>query len=308
LRAYTFSIAAVVLCCTVEVARARCEMALEGDARTVAQLRTQLDAFEDDSTPCVALRAVCSRHGTEVVLDLSDELGRSAQRRFSTADGAAAFLISWSRRPSSLQGTAIAALPAERHEIAALPADVSDHVRHGAAAAEAEDRWRGELHLAYILAYDSEHAQSMAITGAAVRRSGILRYGGNLRVIGTPAEPPYINGGAHGDPLLWLAVDAEATFGTEWKHGRFLLRDEVGAGGAYLSLLDGGGSPGYQTMGPHAGFRATAATRITPMLWLAAGAGWDVLFQVAFDPRISPFGNALVIPLLHFEVGLQWAP
>jgi len=98
---------AVVLCGAASVARASCALQLDGDPEVVGAVRDAVDAFREDGVACVDVRALCSRDDAAIVVDLRDQLGRSVQRRFTTPDGAAAFLISWSRRPLPQSGTGL---------------------------------------------------------------------------------------------------------------------------------------------------------------------------------------------------------
>jgi hypothetical protein len=104
LRASLLPIAAL-LCGSPSVARASCAIDLEGDPDVIARVHDPLVAFGDDSVTCVDVEVLCSRDADEIVLDLRDALGRSVQRRFRTPEGAAAFLVSWSRRPLPQAGT-----------------------------------------------------------------------------------------------------------------------------------------------------------------------------------------------------------
>lgn len=106
LLAYLFLLA-VVLCGATSVARAACEVRLDGDPEVIAPVRQAIDGFGDDGATCVDLRALCSRDDAAIVVDLQDQLGRSVQRRFTTPEGAAAFLVSWSRRSLPQTGTGL---------------------------------------------------------------------------------------------------------------------------------------------------------------------------------------------------------
>lgn len=98
---------AAVLCGAASAARAACAVQLDGDPEVIAPVRRAIEGFGDDDATCVDVRALCSRDAADIVIDLRDELGRSVQRRFTTPEGAAAFLISWSRRPLPQTGTGL---------------------------------------------------------------------------------------------------------------------------------------------------------------------------------------------------------
>jgi hypothetical protein len=106
LLAYLIPIA-VVLCGAASAAGAACALQLDGDPEVVSPVREAVDAFRDDGATCVDVHALCSRDDAAIVVDLRDQLGRSVQRRFTTPEGAAAFLISWSRRALPQSGTGL---------------------------------------------------------------------------------------------------------------------------------------------------------------------------------------------------------
>lgn len=302
-RAGVLWIAAVLACGAAEVADASCALALEGDEPTVVRIRAALDAFgafDDDDTACVALRAVCGRDDGEITLELHDALGRVAQRRFSRAEGAAAFLMSWSRRPRLIDGAAIprGAAPAGVATATAAAAP------HGPAPG---DGLHGELHLAYIVALDSDR-QWLTAMGALVQRRGIWRYGADLRVIGAPVVR-FAGTGVPFSPWIWLGFDAEATFGAVWTpRDDLMVRGEVGGGAAYVTMLTSSGDPNFQTQGLRGGLRGAVSRHLASALWLEVGAGWDVLRQYGSRPVLSPFGPDPIYHQLHFEIGLQWSP
>ncbi len=77
----------------------KCAIAVDGDS-TASQVRQELLAFAGPGNePCIPLQVTCALQEQQVVVTFTDDLGRYVERRFDSPAGAAAFLISWSRRP-----------------------------------------------------------------------------------------------------------------------------------------------------------------------------------------------------------------
>lgn len=286
-------LAAVAVACAIaslaRPARASCALALDGDAPTVAAIRAALAGFAGDDAGCIALRAEAERDGAEIRLEISDELGRTARRRFLGPAGAAAFLISWSQRPLwfaglTAPGVTAPVMPAPRPPVPDAAA------------------WSGEFHLAYIRAFDSERywVTSMA---ALIRRRGIWRYGGDVRTTVSPLLPSDDFGI---DGTIWLGLEAEGTFGAAWAASdRLQLRGEVAAGGAYLGIVRSNKLD--QTIpGVRGGVRGTLALRLVRDLWLEFVPAWDAIYQIGDVPLSRPFGNFRLYQQVHFDFGLAW--
>jgi hypothetical protein len=273
------AIVAAVLAVLDDIAFASCALVLGGDAETVARIEAALSAFPDDPTACVAVRAMCDRTGGEITLELQDEIGRSAHRTFASPDGAAAFLISWSRRPL---------LDLAPIEIATDPP---------------LDPLRGEFHFVYLPPLGGSQA-SVTTMAAVVRHSGLWRYGGDLRLRGAPMRDDTT-------AIVWIATDAELTVGLEhtWDD-RLLARGELVGGASYATVVSLADVPGASTMAVHAGLRATGAARLTSSIWLEAALGLDVQAGQTHE-EVRPFDMAPANPFLHplrLEIGLLWAP
>ena len=282
-------VAAAVLMYCADLARASCAVALDGDTETVARIELALAAFPDDPTACVALRVICDRRRGEITVELQDELGRSAHRSFASPDGAAAFLISWSRRPLAFDAAALA------RSTDPPPAEPPP------------DPLGGEFRFTYLRAVGGEQAATSA-TAAVVRRDGIWRYGGDLRLVAAPARYDDML------PVLWVASDVEATAGIElgWLD-RVRLRGELAGGAGYATLLalSSSSAPSSRTVGVHAGLRASVASRLASAIWLEAGIGWDPVQAYSRRRDPDPLGEPPPDPFGHplrLEVGLQWAP
>jgi hypothetical protein len=237
---------------------------------------------------------VCTSEAGKIALDLEDPLGGAAHRWFSSLEGAAAFLVSWSRRPLPQDGTDL--------ERIASPGATSP-----TGAAAGDDRWRGEFRLAYS-GGPFVRGWWGAAEGAAVRHHGIWRYGAATRVMSSSVTQLFFSDGQDVDVLLGLEVEAVA--GVEWRSGRFMLRNEVAAGGAYLTAHSQQGALHFQTAGPRAGVRASLGLELAPTLWLDLSGGWDVLQQAIGDR--SGLDHVLdsdpIIDQMHLEIGLLWAP
>lgn len=293
--------------CGAAKARAECEVEIVGDADVAAQVRDALVAFGDDGAACVAVRAACNRDAGEIALDISDPLGRSVHRRFHTADGAAAFLISWSRRPLPQAGTPIerlavpVATPASPVAVAATAAPTAPPP-----APAPDSGLRSELHVAYLGAPFASHWAAL-VQGALVRQHGMWRYGGDVRVVGAEVSQMYFSDGTQ--PLMWLGIDAEATFGLTWKLGHLTMRAELAAGLAYVSVLSYSASVHFQTAGLRGGARGAIAAPLFSTVSLETGFGWDVLRQTG-ELGGADAGNLLgrrrYLDQLHLEIGLLW--
>jgi hypothetical protein len=84
---------------TAGAAPDQCPISIDGDA-VAARVRDELLGFAGPGGEhCMPLTVACTQEQEQVVVDFTDEFGRHVERRFDSPAGAAAFLISWSRRP-----------------------------------------------------------------------------------------------------------------------------------------------------------------------------------------------------------------
>ncbi|HEX3760488.1 MAG TPA: hypothetical protein VHW23_17350 [Kofleriaceae bacterium] len=270
---------AAALCAMTRRAEASCPIALDGDAAVVDRVRAELGSFGDSAPPCVALWVQCRQNGAQLEIDLHDELGRSSLHLFASADGAAAFLVSWSRRPLvDLDASAPPGLVVPRP-----PRPLPDPV----ATTDARDQvWHLEISLDYIAATGIS-SQWGTLSAAVMKRSQIWRYGGDVRAL-------------TGTFLGNLTMEADAVFGVETALApRVAASAELVVGDAVLAR----GSedifgPDYGTDGLRAGLRGGVVWQMYDPIGLELQWGYDVLR--------SPLGG--LARLSHIALGLRWLP
>ena len=327
---------AVALCGAPSVAHASCAIDLEGDPDVIARIHDPLLAFGDDAVACVDVRVLCSRDVDDIVVDLRDQLGRSVQRRFVTPEGAAAFLISWSRRPLPHAGTgleppalpstaAVAAPSAPSNATGQDPARPAPPPRRVAATApplsvqaEVPDdtslpSLRGlapEFRAAYIAApfsAPSLDGAAWAIEGAALFRHGAWRYGANVRAISASAtQSHFLDADAQ---LRWVELDAEGVFGSRWRINRILLGGEVFAGAGVTGVLEHQGMVDAPALGLHGGARIAIASQVVSTLWIEARLAWDGVRQLGkTDQQDTILRSDRYLGDFHLEIGLLWRP
>lgn len=262
-------IVSAVLMLRAGQARASCALTLDGDADTVSRIRTSLAAFSDN-TACVALRVHCALASGAIVLDLQDELGRSAHRTFASPDGAAAFLISWSRRPVLDARAPLVATA--RPSSGAAPATAS-----GAAPAIA--------------------------SGAAPRPAGRPN---DVRAApaSTEGEPRIARAATLDDD-----VETSAGIELGWVD-RVRLRSELIAGGDYATAVARSRSTslGGQLAAVHAGARTTVTSRASAV-WVEGGASWDAAQLAKLHQDTAPFERVPADPFrntMRLETTLPW--
>jgi len=323
LRAYLLPIA-VVLFGAPSAARASCAIELEGDPDVIARIHDPLLAFGDDSVTCVDVRVLCSRDVDDIVLDLRDQLGRSVQRRFVTPDGAAAFLISWSRRPLPHAGTGLepSAPPIAVSNAAAPPRPAPPPPRVATAApppsmqAEAPDdaslpSLRGlapEVRTAYIAApFGSPSLDGLAgvVEVAALFQHGAWRYGANARAITASVSQDHFLQEA--SRVEWVGLDVEGVFGSRWRINRILLGGEVFVGGGATIVGSQQGMVDAPSLGLRGGARIAIASHVLSRMWVEGRLAWDGLRQLGQtaeqDTVLRPdryLGD------VHLEIGLLW--
>ena len=327
MRAYLLLIA-VVLCSAPSAARASCAIDLEGDPDVIARIHDPLLAFGDDSVTCVDVRVLCSRDVDDIVLDLRDQLGRSVQRRFLTPDGAAAFLISWSRRPLPHAGTGLEpsapptttpavtnadtprpAPPPPRVAAAAPPlpvrAEVPDDVNL------ASQRGVGtEIRTAYIAApFGAPSLDGLAgvVEGAALLRHGALRYGANVRAItASVSQDHFLQEAAR---LEWMELDVEGVFGSRWQINRILLGGEIYAGAGYTLVTSQQGLVDAPALGLRGGARIAIASHVFSTLWVEGRLAWDGLRQLGetgSTQQDAVLRSDRYLGQAHLEIGVLW--
>jgi hypothetical protein len=275
----TLGMVMATLCALAVRAQADCPITLDGDAEVIDRVRAELGRFADGSAPCVALWVQCRQNGTELEIDLHDELGRSSLHLFMSASGAAAFLISWSRRP----------LP--EHGPDAPPGLVEPRLPPSPAAMPSQDLgWHPEFSLAYVGASGS-HTPWGTITAAAMKDARIWRYGGGGRVI-------------TGDIGAVLTIGVEAALGVQTAlMPRVTAAAELFAGdGVVVRNNSVGGETNYGDAGLRGGIRARIVWRFTDSLGFELHWGYDVVQSPPYaqNPGWQTLGNV--------GLGLRWLP
>jgi hypothetical protein len=280
-----FSIAIAALLCVADPARASCAIQLDGDIEAVAWISAELGAFAGGDTACLQLWVRCHRRADHLEIELQDELGRTTRRIFASPEGAAAFLISWSRRP----------LPELIGALAAPP-----RVARGAGRA-----WHPEIELAYVRSVDSKYPNWGAVAASLVKRRSIWRYGGSLHVIAGPPRGVFNQSAYFG----YMATEAVGMLGAVRQvRDRWALRGELAVGGSVISLVTRAGAPHYRAMGIRGAVRAELAWQLRPELALALALGNDILRQIDYRREASPLGDHDYIHDLHVDLGVRWTP
>jgi len=287
---HPLSIALVLSWCAASAARASCTIELRGNPQIVEAIAPVLASFGDDSGPCVNVHVLCSQDGGDLVLDLLDQLGRSAERRFSTTEGAAAFLVSWSRHPMPQDGTRLELLPPGATPPTSPPAGDPRH---------------GELRIAYSGA-PIVSGWWAGLEGALVWNRGSWRLGAVVRGLASSWDASFMNGDA---ASVLLGAEAEATFGAESTFGRISFRQELAVGASYVTILSKQGDLYFQTAGPHGGIRAAVGYEVIPRHWLELSGGWDALLEAAVssDVQYRLSSPNRILDQAHLEIGLRWA-
>ena len=268
---------------------ASCPIAFEGDAAVIARVRAELGSFADDGSACVALWVQCQQNGDQVQIDLHDELGRSALHLFATAAGAAAFLVSWSRRPVEARSDARDAHAAIARQ---APGDTAPRPSPGPPSATGEpgDGWRAEFGLDY-LATSGLHVSWGALAAAMTNHTGIWRYGAGIT-------------GLTGAYLGNFAAEASAALGVAVP----LLPRVVATGGVVtgetIVASQAGDELDYGAGGLRAGVRAEVLWQVTAPVALAVTWGFDLVWLSVPPPSgARDFGH-----LSHLGLGMRWVP
>jgi hypothetical protein len=283
-RVVPLAVATAVVCGLAGHAEASCPIALDGDAAAVDGVRAELRRFGDGEPPCVALWVQCRQTGNQLEVDLRDELGRSSLHLFASAAGAAAFLVSWSRRPLPELGPSTT-------DASAPPGLVAPRSPPGeVAATDSQDAaWHPEISLDYV-AGSGTRQQWGTLAVALMKSSGIWRYGGDVRgltstLVSNAIIEPEIAFGVHTALTPRVAASGEVVAG-----------DLVVVRGDLFDAPDTVADHG--TAGVRAGLRAG-------VLWQALAA-LGVEVRWGYDVVRSPHGG--LADVSHVALGLRWLP
>jgi hypothetical protein len=268
---------------------ASCAIAFEGDAAVIARVRAELGSFADDGSACVALWVQCQQNGDQVQIDLHDELGRSALHLFASAVGAAAFLVSWSRRPVEARSDA----PDAHAAIArGAPGDTAQRPTPGPPSATGDpgDGWRAEFGLDY-LATSGLHVSWAALAAAMTNHTGIWRYGAGV----TGLTVAYLGS---------YAAEASAALGVAVP----LLPRVVATGGLVagetIVASQADNELDYGAAGLRIGVRAGVLWQVTAPVALAVTWGYDLMW-LSVPP---PSGGGTFASVRHLGIGMRWVP
>jgi hypothetical protein len=273
------AIAFAALLCGASAARAGCPVTLDGDTALVDQLRTEVAAFSDDGTPCVALAARCWRNGDQLEVAVRDATGRSAQRTFASTGGAAAFLVAWSLHP------AIDAAGPERPALSTVTVGAAPPGRS----------WHPEIAASYLDTSGTDHGW-VTLAASLDKRVEHLRFGGGLR-------------GLTGNNTAVANLDVEVRAGAIMDlPARWSVRAELtGAKTLAGQSTDVLTQQGYGAAGWRGGVRALLGWQLDGPLGLEIGAGYDWLRAVSIDDTNS-LGHGNAIGFWRLELGLRWVP
>jgi len=274
-------IAVAVLCFAAVRADASCPITLEGNAVTVDPIRAELGAFTEDGSPCVALWVACRKTGDQLEIELHDELGRSSERMFASPGGAAAFIVSWARRPL---------LP----NLAAIQ-QAAPAIASSSRTASSNRSWHPELGLAYLNA--SGHSSGWAVaTVSVLKRASIWRYGGTLRGMLGGNEGLYHQ--------FYVNTEAEATFGVAHEpFNRVTVHGEVIAGGSLITFTNEANPADYGARGPRIGARTTLGWQLRRSLLLEISIGYDFAWQ-SVEHEFGVYDD--VVGFRYAAGGVRW--
>jgi hypothetical protein len=269
---------------------ADCAVELDGDPAVTAPIRIELGGYGSASGSCIAVHAACRGDGGEVQIELRDELGRTSQRWFASAGGAAAFIVSWSRRP--LAGAA------PGMDIGAGPGATAPSAAPMTPTPTRDKPWHPEVDLGYV--NSSNMISGWAFAGAAVmRQSGIWRYGVTLRGITEVSD------------LSYLAIEGLAVIGvTSPIMPRWSLGLDVAAGGT-LARAGEQAQGDYGAKGPRVAVRASLGWQLIPPIELQLALGFDVMHRSQAVP-IGPTDQLMhyedTMGFAHLDVAMRWLP
>jgi len=282
----TLGMIIATLCALAARAQASCPITLEGDGAVVDHVRAELRSFGDGEPPCVALWVHCRQTGTQLEIDLHDELGRSSLHLFTSAGGAAAFLISWSRRP----------LP--EHAPDAPPGLVEPRRPPSPAAIPAQDRrWHAETSVAYGFA-TGMHTPWVTTTTLVMNDAGLWRYGaGGLIIAGS------------GGKTISVGVEAALGAQTALRPGLSMIGELFAADAVVARSAGVDGELDYGAGGLRTGIRGVLAWQFSDAFGVGLEWGYDVV-QSEVDPAtttgVTRF-RGLALPT-HVALALRWLP
>jgi hypothetical protein len=274
-----FPIAFAGVLCGAPAARAGCPLTLDGATELVDQLRTEVAAFGDDGTPCVALSARCWRNGDQLEVAVRDATGRSAQRAFASTSGAAAFLVAWSLHPAT--------------DAAAPERPVLSTVTVGAASPGRS--WHPEVALSYLDTSGTDHGW-VTLAASLDKRMEHLRFGAGLR-------------GLTGNNTSVANLDVEVRAGAIIDlPARWSVRAElIGAKTLASESTDVLTEQGYGAAAWRGGVRALLGWQLDGPLGLEVGAGYDWLRAIRTDDA-STLGRGDAMGFWRLELGVRWVP
>lgn len=287
---------AVLLCARRAWAAPRCPIELRGEPEVTAPIVAELATFADDGSPCVALAITCSARDGALVIALRDAFGGEAQRAFETPAGAAAFLVSWSRRPIMLvAGT-------DRAPAATVAAPPPVVVAPREPRVEA---WRIEVALGGILT-DRNATVGLHVMAKRVAPDHWRGLGARVLTAGSRDEVIDASNGWYYERPIDVGGQVFAAYGfhgAPLRHVRLHLDFEVG--GSILTQDTPDNSLQLNGMGLYAGMRAGIGVN-TRYVELDLAAGLDALVQLPVALDHSPFGTGTVYGYPHLDLVLRW--
>jgi hypothetical protein len=286
-------VALAVLLASAPRTEAGCPIALEGEAPVVEQLRRELSSFEDDGTACVAVWVTCHQDGDHIAIDLRDDLRRSTQRSFTSAAGAAAFIVSWTQRP--LQARAVVIRPPARGVLAGTADAPTARVTPPSKSPNRwpSQPWHGELSGAYVRASGTVEDYGL-LAASLLRRIAWFRLGVSIRLISDDQ-------GLEND-------EAELTFGASEQLSEHLaLRIEL-AGGRTMWRASTSPTSSWGQNALRGSARVMFTWEATPSLGLEIGGGIDTLRAMLDDAGLlHNLGSGSFRGFAHVDLGMRWA-
>ena len=172
----------------------------------------------------------------------------------------------------------------------------------------AQDGWHPEIRAAYLPGLDGPAGFAES---ALLRHRGIWHYGADLRVVAAaPSTARNVSEGATGQNFanvaMWLSGEAVLVAGVRGAYGPLVVRGELTAGTAYVTLISGTVTWHFQALGARGGGRLTIASPLISSLWLEAGAGVDALLTGTTNRANYLLGTEHLQGQGHVEVGLVW--
>lgn len=275
-----------------------CPIELAGDPAATNAIAGELAAFGNDAGPCLALEVQCRIVDGAIAIDLRDELDGRATRTFESPAGAAAFLISWSRRPLAVGERAVAPQAPPPTPPTATPPT---------ATPPRDTTWRNELALAGILTTTNRIG---AVQGLRTRTANGREFGVGVRALVGEERNDYedTEGNEHFAGTTYLGLQALALYGfttapTAWSR----VHGHVEGGATFLSQLDQS-QISMSGAGPHLGVHVGAALQIGDELELELGLGVDLLLQRTLDVARNPLGPSNVYGFGHLHAIFRWLP